>query len=265
MPRFTEAELLRDSLGSWRTCRAETPRGLFARPRPEREFVPSGMASLGGARRRLPAELGADVRRAAGSEHACPCPRGVRRRRRPGALRRRQLRERGRRGGGAHRAVGWLELVGRRRRGELRRPCPRGVRRWQRSGAVRGRLLLDRGRPPGEQHREVGRLGLVAPRQRRGLSTLQQTDVRALAVFDDGSGPALYAGGSFTRAGGGAANGIARWDGSGWSALGSGVGPSGRIVDALTVFDDGSGPALCVGGSFTLAGGATAFRIASVG
>jgi hypothetical protein len=36
--------------------------------------------------------------------------------------------------------------------------------------------------------------------------------VRALAVFDDGNGPALYASGDFTLAGGVAANYIARWD-----------------------------------------------------
>ena len=47
--------------------------------------------------------------------------------------------------------------------------------------------------------------------------------VRALTVFDDGSGPALYAGGAFTTAGGVAANHIAKWNGSSWSALGSGM------------------------------------------
>jgi hypothetical protein len=43
--------------------------------------------------------------------------------------------------------------------------------------------------------------------------------VRALAVFDDGSGAALYATGTFTTAGGVPANNIARWDGASWSAL----------------------------------------------
>jgi len=70
--------------------------------------------------------------------------------------------------------------------------------------------------------------------------------VLALAVFDDGHGPALYAGGSFTTAGGAAASRIARWDGSSWSAVGSGLdGP----VWALLEHDDGSGPALHAGGS----------------
>jgi hypothetical protein len=76
--------------------------------------------------------------------------------------------------------------------------------------------------------------------------------VSALCVFDDGGGPALYAGGHFTIAGGSAAQSIAKWDGSTWSALGSGM-ESG--VYALTVFDDGSGPALYAGGSFATAGG----------
>ena len=60
----------------------------------------------------------------------------------------------------------------------------------------------------------------------------------ALAV----SGSNLYAGGYFTTAGGSAANYIAKWDGSSWSALVSGWGMnsyvfalmlSGTDVDAL--------------------------------
>ena len=38
-------------------------------------------------------------------------------------------------------------------------------------------------------------------------------DVRALTVFDDGTGPALYAGGTFTIAGGGAIQYLAK---AGW-------------------------------------------------
>ncbi len=84
-------------------------------------------------------------------------------------------------------------------------------------------------------------------------------EVYALTVFDDGSGPALYAGGDFTQAGGVAANRIARWNGSSWSALGGGLG---SFVYALTAFDDGSGPALYAGGLFTTAGSVVANRIA---
>ena len=42
----------------------------------------------------------------------------------------------------------------------------------------------------------------------------------------------LYAGGAFTMAGGGAANGLAQWDGSSWSALGSGMnGQVGALAE----------------------------------
>ena len=91
--------------------------------------------------------------------------------------------------------------------------------------------------------------------------------VVALAVFDDGGGggPALYATGGFSEAGGVAANGIARWDGSAWSPLGDGFtdffgGTSG--ASTLAAFDDGSGPALYAGGSFLYAGGEIAHGLA---
>jgi trimeric autotransporter adhesin len=88
--------------------------------------------------------------------------------------------------------------------------------------------------------------------------------VRALAVFDDGTGggPALYAGGEFTHAGGVAANSIARWDGTAWSALGSGMSGSSGVL-ALAVYNDGTGPKLFAGGYFQAAGGAPASCIAS--
>src|SRR6185503_18691424 len=70
-------------------------------------------------------------------------------------------------------------------------------------------------------------------------------------VFDDGSGPALYAGGAFTTAGGVSARHVARWDGSSWTPLGSGTSST---VLALAVHDDGGGPALYAGGEFTTAG-----------
>ena len=80
----------------------------------------------------------------------------------------------------------------------------------------------------------------------------------AMCVFDDGSGPALYAegggpeliaGGKFPTAGGQSISNLARWDGATWSAFSE--PPNGR-VDALQVFDDGSGagPALFAGGRF---------------
>lgn len=87
--------------------------------------------------------------------------------------------------------------------------------------------------------------------------------VNTMTVFDDGfgDGPALYVGGLFSTAGDVVANRIAKWNGASWSALDSGLNSS---VNAMTVFDDGSGdgPALYVGGGFTTAGGAEANRIA---
>ena len=79
--------------------------------------------------------------------------------------------------------------------------------------------------------------------------------VLSLAVFDDGGGPALFAGGRFTSAGGVPAKRIAKWDGSLWTALASGPGVNTTSVECMTVFDDGSGPALYAGGDFFGAGG----------
>lgn len=83
--------------------------------------------------------------------------------------------------------------------------------------------------------------------------------VEALATFDDGSGPALYAGGNFTTAGGTPASYIAKWNGSGWSSVGSGTNVT---ITCLTVFNDGNGPALIAGGAFIQAGGVAVNYIA---
>lgn len=95
------------------------------------------------------------------------------------------------------------------------------------------------------------------------VGTESVAQILALAVFDDGSGPALYAGGNFTTAGTSPANHVAKWNGSTWSALGTGVesGTPGP-VRALCAFDDGSGPALYVGGQFDHAGGVLARKVA---
>jgi hypothetical protein len=77
--------------------------------------------------------------------------------------------------------------------------------------------------------------------------------VYALAVLSNGD---LLAGGDFDFAGGASANNIARWNGSAWSALGSGLNNN---VRALTVRSNGY---VVAGGDFTSAGGVSANRIA---
>ena len=80
--------------------------------------------------------------------------------------------------------------------------------------------------------------------------------VGALTMWDpDGAGPQapiLVVGGSFTAAGGTAANNIAIWDGETWSTLGSGMNSD---VNALAVLHDGS---LVAAGLFTTADGVNA-------
>jgi hypothetical protein len=82
--------------------------------------------------------------------------------------------------------------------------------------------------------------------------------ITALAVSSNN----LYAGGSFlTVPGGVSANNIAQWNGSSWSALGSGISSgvgSNSFIWALAV----SGTSLYVGGQFAAAGGVSANNIA---
>ena len=85
--------------------------------------------------------------------------------------------------------------------------------------------------------------------------------VRALAVFDDGRGPALYAGGEFKEAGGLLVNRIARWDGATWSALGTGMNDEVTVLVAADSNVQG-GAALYAAGTFTTAGGVSAFSLA---
>ncbi|CAG0983471.1 hypothetical protein PHYC_01893 [Phycisphaerales bacterium] len=84
------------------------------------------------------------------------------------------------------------------------------------------------------------------------LTTGLNGPANALAVFNDGNGPALYVGGTFASAGGMSASRIARWDGESWNPLGLGLNDD---VNALAVYDDGTGPALYAGGAFTTADG----------
>ncbi|GAB3876219.1 hypothetical protein GCM10028824_33540 [Hymenobacter segetis] len=80
-------------------------------------------------------------------------------------------------------------------------------------------------------------------------------DIYTVAI----SGPNVYVGGSFTAAGGVAANNIAQWNGTTWSSVGTGAanGTSGS-VNALAV----SGTTVYAAGSFSTAGGITANSVA---
>ncbi len=95
--------------------------------------------------------------------------------------------------------------------------------------------------------------------------------VLALATFDDrtGNGDALYVGGRFDVAGGVIASRIARWDGTAWSALESGLAPliPGKGVPsgsarAMLEHDDGAGPGVFIGGDFALSGSEVAGNMA---
>jgi len=74
------------------------------------------------------------------------------------------------------------------------------------------------------------------------------SDIEATAVFNDGSGNALYVGGWDLVPSGSPLCNVAKWDGGAWHAVGQYLG--GRTT-ALAVFDDGSGagPALYAGGT----------------
>ncbi len=86
--------------------------------------------------------------------------------------------------------------------------------------------------------------------------------VYALALYDDGTGPALYAAGNFTLIGGVHASNIARWDGNEWSPVGGGL--SGSCY-ALIVHGDGLDRRLIAAGNFGEAGGRPAAAVAAWG
>ena len=90
-----------------------------------------------------------------------------------------------------------------------------------------------------------------------GLSGGNSPYANALVAMPNGD---VIAGGRFSSAGGVPASGVARWDGSSWSALGAGLGASfSPVVLSLAVLGDGS---LVVGGAFSTAGGLPAANIA---
>jgi len=89
-----------------------------------------------------------------------------------------------------------------------------------------------------------------------GLSGPLQRGIFDLEVFEAPQGRVLVAAGEFQTAGGAPVQGIAMWDGSSWSALGTGLGGSAPYAYSLAAHDpDGSGQRLYVTGSFESAGG----------
>jgi len=88
-----------------------------------------------------------------------------------------------------------------------------------------------------------------------GLGSISGLGSTVLALAFDSAGN-LYAGGDFTTAGAVSANRIAKWDGSSWSALSSGVD---GFIRELAFDSTGN---LYAGGVFTTAGGVSASRIA---
>ncbi len=88
--------------------------------------------------------------------------------------------------------------------------------------------------------------------------------VWAFEAFDEGAGPVMFAAGDFMGVGGVASRSIIRWDGAAWSPVPTGWTPQSiAYLQALCVYDDGTGAALVVGGSFPGGvGGVTSASIA---
>lgn len=88
-------------------------------------------------------------------------------------------------------------------------------------------------------------------------------EVRSVRVFDDGTGPAIFAAGAFSSSAGVPTLRVAKWNGSSWAGVDGGLTGS---AETMAVWDpDGPGPAsaaLAVGGQFTAAGVHAAQNIA---
>jgi hypothetical protein len=96
------------------------------------------------------------------------------------------------------------------------------------------------------------------PRWRSGepIPGLAGGGAKAMIVFDDGTGPALYIGGDFWAAGSLPDGGLVRWDGHEWSSVG---GAAREQVDAFTVHE---GRLICAG-YFPSIGGVAAQNVAA--
>ena len=91
-------------------------------------------------------------------------------------------------------------------------------------------------------------------------------EINAFAVFDDGSGPALFVGGRFAEAGGVPVSNVAKWDSQEWHDVGGGVdveSTSEAIVTTLGPLPTENGMVLLAAGWFDSAGGQPARSIAT--
>ncbi len=97
-----------------------------------------------------------------------------------------------------------------------------------------------------------------------GITGSFNPNVSAFEVFDDGTGPALYAGGRFDTMNGVFTPWLAKWDGQTWSRVGGGITPINTLtgIEAMAIHDDGNGPALYVGGGSFAPAGATPTNVA---
>ncbi len=92
-----------------------------------------------------------------------------------------------------------------------------------------------------------------------GANALGNGYAEPVIAWDDGSGEALYVGGSFTNIGNFGYRGIARWnpDTGVWTRPGNGIsfGSTNGFVTSILPFNTGSEEVLVVGGFFASAGG----------
>lgn len=87
--------------------------------------------------------------------------------------------------------------------------------------------------------------------------------VQDIKVFDDGGGPRLFVCGPQLTINGVASVQVAAWNGSQWQIIGQGFGAVGQLyANSLTVHDEGTGPALFLGGGFNSFNGAAMNHIA---
>ncbi|MFT7669100.1 MAG: hypothetical protein ACI8X5_001800 [Planctomycetota bacterium] len=108
----------------------------------------------------------------------------------------------------------------------------------------------------------VGGLNFIDRFDGSNWSSLAVTgSVEALHVYDDGNGRALFVGGEFTQIGEQQAEDLARFDGS-WSSLPLDFPGNGAVL-AFETYGAGSAARLIVGGRFGIANGTTFNNIAS--